>query len=43
MTSNAMNKFSSDQGGFEEQVMMHKNRVAELEEELAKTREEKTD
>ena len=43
MTSNAMSKFSSEHGGFEEQLALQKNRVTELEEELARTREERTD
>ncbi len=38
-----MNKLSNDTGGLGEQLNMYKDRVSQLEEELQKTREEKSE
>ena len=42
MTSTAMSKMNCDQGTMESQVNLYKNRISEMEEEMARVREDKT-
>lgn len=42
MTSSAMSKMNCDQGTMESQVNLYKNRMSQMEEEMARLREDKT-
>lgn len=41
--SNAVNQLSSDHGSMGEQMALYKNRISQLEDELTRTKEERTD
>jgi len=43
LSSSAVNKLSNDSGSMGEQLGLYKNRIQQLEDDLARTREEKTD
>ena len=43
LQGSAMNKLSNDSGGLGEQLNLYKDRISQLEDELSRTKEEKTD